>query len=105
MAEIITTEQFEEKVLQSDIPVIVDFYSQHCPPCKKYAPVFDQVAEEYAVSARFFKMEVNENFFLANYCGVSSFPTTIVFRDGELDFRIIGPRDHDTLVKELELSE
>lgn len=104
MVEIITVEQFEEKVLKADKPAIVDFFSLHCMPCKKLDPVFEQVAEEYADAAYFYKMEVNQNYFLATSCGVNSFPTTIVFRDGDLAFRIIGPRDHDTLVKELELA-
>ena len=103
MVEIITTEQFEEKVLKSDVPAIVDFYSLHCMPCKKLDPVFEEVAAEYADVARFFKMEVNQNYFLATSCGVNSFPTTIVFRDGELAFRVIGPRDKETLIDELEL--
>ena len=103
MVELITQEEFQEKVLEAKGPVVVDFYSLHCMPCKKMDPVIEEVAEELADTVKIYKMEVNDNYALATACGVSSFPTCILFQDGELIYRVIGPRTKETFIQELEL--
>ena len=74
---------FEKAVLQSDVPVLVDFWATWCGPCKAIAPVLDELSGEYANKARIVKIDVDQNPNLAAQYGIRSLPTLFVFKNGE----------------------
>lgn len=78
-----TTENFEAEVLQSDIPVLVDFYAQWCPPCKMMAPVVEKMAEEFDGRLKVGKLDTDANEKIRQQYRVVNIPTFIVFRDGK----------------------
>lgn len=90
MAARITEAEFEEKVLKSDKPVIVDFYSDTCVPCKKLAPVLGQAEENYEDKLKVYKVNSNFDISLAEKYNVQANPTLIFFADGEEKDRSVG---------------
>ena len=93
MAEIvITKENFEDEVLNSDIPVLVDFWATWCGPCRMLAPVIEEIAKEYEGKVKVGKVNVDEEEALAIEFGISSIPTVLIFRDSEITDKIIGFR-------------
>jgi thioredoxin 1 len=86
----INQDEFDAKVLQSDKPVMVDFYAEWCGPCKMAAPIIDQLADEYADKAAIVKVDVDANNELAGKYGVMSIPTVIIYKDGKEIDRKIG---------------
>jgi len=98
MAEIkITKENFENEVLKSDIPVMVDFYATWCGPCKMIAPIVEEISEEYEGKIKVGKVDVDEAAELAIAFGVSSIPTIIVFKNGEVHKKAVGYRSKKEL--------
>ncbi len=84
MAEIILTESnFEQEVLKSEIPVLVDFWATWCGPCRMLAPTIAKIAEEREGSVKVGKIDVDEQPELAAKYGISSIPTLMVFKNGE----------------------
>lgn len=79
----ITSQNFEKEVLQSDKPVIVDFYATWCGPCKMLAPVLEEVSEEYAGKVNFFNVDVDENPDLAMQYKIMNIPALVVLKKGE----------------------
>ena len=79
----ISQDDFEDKVLKSKIPVLVDFYAEWCGPCKMAAPVLDELADEYDGKVAIMKLDVDENQSVAGEYGVMSIPTVVMFKDGE----------------------
>ena len=91
MAEIrLTKENFEEEVLGSNIPVLVDFWASWCGPCRMLAPVVAQIAEEQAGKVKVGKVNVDEEPELAARFGIMSIPTVMVFQNGEVTKTSIG---------------
>lgn len=91
MAEIIlTAANFEEEVLRSDKPVLVDFWATWCGPCRMLAPVIAQIAEEQAGKIKVCKVDVDEQPELAYRYSISSIPTLKVFKDGQLVKSSVG---------------
>ncbi len=78
----VTNETFEQEVLRSDVPVIVDFWASWCGPCRMLAPILDQVASERP-DVKIAKINVDEQMELASRFGIVSIPTLIVFKDGQ----------------------
>ena len=79
----LTTQNFNEEVLQSDVPVMVDFWASWCGPCRMVSPIVDEIAEEVQGKAKVGKVNVDEQGDLASQFGVMSIPTIMVFKNGE----------------------
>ena len=91
MTEIhLTAENFEKEVLQSEIPVLVDFYAEWCGPCKMLSPVIDESAKEYEGKAKICRVNVDEEMELAQQYRVMSVPTVLVFKNGQVSGTSIG---------------
>ena len=91
MAEITITEKnFEQEVLKSDIPVLLDFWATWCPPCKALSPIVAEVAAELAGKVKVGKVNVDEEPALGARFRVSSIPTLIVFKDGRMTNQSVG---------------
>ena len=98
MAELnITALNFETEVLQSDKPVLLDFYANWCGPCKMLAPVLREIAEENADTLRVGKINVDEQMELAMRFQVSSIPMLVVFKDGQPVAKTVGYRSKEEL--------
>ena len=88
----VTDETFDREVLGSDLPVLVDFWAEWCPPCHRIAPVLDELATEYAGRARIVKIDADTNPAAVRAYGVMSMPTLCMFRGGELVSQVVGAR-------------
>ena len=83
---------FEKVVIESDIPVLVDFWAPWCGPCKMVGPVLEQIAGEYAGKAKVVKVNVDDNKQVAGSLGVQSIPTVVLYKDGQVVEKVIGAR-------------
>lgn len=94
----ITDATFEEEVINSEIPVIVDFWAVWCGPCKMIAPIMEEFAEEYEGKIKIGKVDVDHNPNIAVKFGIRSIPTVLYFKDGNVVEQIIGayPKSHFT---------
>ncbi|OQX84512.1 thioredoxin [candidate division KSB1 bacterium 4484_87] len=92
----ITTENFEDEVLNSDVPVLIDFWAIWCAPCKLIAPIVEDMAKEYAGKLKVGKCDVDSNQAIALQYGIRSIPTVLIFKDGKVKEQIIGavPKHH-----------
>ena len=97
----VTDATFDQQVLTAGGAVLVDFTARWCPPCHALAPVLDELAREQAERLTILKLDVDENQRVANQFGVMSFPTLILFRDGQPVKQIIGARPKARLLREL----
>ena len=80
---------FHQEVLESAVPVLVDFWAPWCAPCRLIAPILDQIAVEYADKVKIAKMNTDENFIARQY-GIKSIPTMLLFKEGKVVDRIVG---------------
>ena len=102
MAEIVLTgENFRKEVLESNVPVLVDFWATWCMPCRMLAPIVSQIAEENEGKIKVGKVDVDENGELAASYGINSIPCLIVFKNGEEAARTVGVQDKASLMAAL----
>ena len=102
MALAITDANFEELVLKSDKPVLLDFWAEWCGPCRLIAPFVEQMAEEFEGRAVIGKVDVDNNPGVASKFGIRNIPTVLFFKDGEIADKQVGAVPKNTLVAKLE---
>lgn len=93
----VTDDQFDEEVMNSDIPVLVDFWAEWCGPCKMLAPILDDISKEYDGKVKVFKMNVDENPKTPSAQGIRSIPTMMIFKNGKLLDSKVGVHQKDAL--------
>lgn len=87
---VITDANFEQEVLKSNLPVLIDFWAEWCAPCRMIAPMVEEIAKEYDGKLKVGKLDVDSNPQVSMKYGVRSIPTLLVFRDGRVVEQIIG---------------
>ena len=95
-------ENFEAEVLQSQQPVLVDFWASWCAPCRALAPTVDAIAKDYEGKAKVYKVNVDENNQVPARYGIRGIPTLIVFKDGAEAERIVGAVGKATIISALD---
>ncbi len=103
MASDVTETTFEQEVIESDKPVIVDFWAEWCGPCHAVSPVLDRIAEERSDELKLVKVNIDEEQGLAMRYGITSIPTILLFKDGEPAAAAIGAQPKPMLEKALGL--
>ncbi len=97
----VTDDSFEQEVIQSDLPTIVDLWAVWCAPCLYVAPILEEIAAEYDGQLKVTKLDVDSNPATAGRYGIMSIPTLLVFKDGELVERIVGYMPKDRLMDKI----
>ena len=98
---VVTDETFNQEVLKSDTPTLVDFWAVWCGPCRMVAPVVDEIAREQGGKLKVMKLDVDENQNTAMAYGVMSIPTLILFKNGQPVERIVGFRPKGDMEKKI----
>jgi thioredoxin 1 len=98
----LTDQNFKKEVLQSDLPVLVDFWAPWCGPCKMIAPTVEQLADEYAGKFKIAKLNTDENSETAGLFGIMSIPTLGIFKNGQLVDGVVGAVPKQMLSKKLD---
>jgi len=98
----ITDANYEQEVLQSDVPVMVDLWAEWCGPCRLIAPIVDELAEEYAGKVKVGKLDVDSNRQTATKLSIQAIPTLLLFKDGQVVKKIVGVQAKKDLKAALE---
>ena len=98
----VTDQNFEERVLKSNEPVLVDFWAEWCVPCHMVSPVVEEIGQEKGESLRVAKLNIDENPEVTRRYGVMSIPTLMLFKGGEEKARVVGARGKEALLREID---
>jgi thioredoxin 1 len=98
----VSDETFESEVIQSAVPVLVDFWAPWCGPCRIIAPILEEIAEEKGEQLKIAKVNVDENMRIATELGVTSIPTLVLYKNGRPVERIIGAQPKQRLLQQIE---
>lgn len=95
----ITKDNYNDEVLNSNIPVIIDFYAHWCGPCKMMSGVIDEIAKENEGKIKVCKVDVDKEVELASQFGIMSIPTIVIVKDGKISSTFVGVQSKDTILK------
>lgn len=95
-------QNFEQEVLKSDKPVLVDFWAEWCAPCRMISPAVEAIAGEYAGRAKVGKLNVDQNVSVTSRYNIRSIPTLLVFKNGEIKDQLVGTTSKDNLARLLD---
>ena len=98
----VTDSSFEQDVLKSTKPVLVDFWAEWCAPCRMIGPIIDQIASDFASSATVVKLNVDDNSASAQRFGIKGIPTLILFSEGKEVERVVGATSKDAITRIIE---
>ena len=98
---ILTDQNFEQEVLKSDIPVLVDFYADWCGPCQMYTPILEEVAKEFGDKIKLSKMDVDKNPQTPQKYGVMGIPNTLLVANGQVVKQMVGLQTKEAVVGEI----
>ena len=101
-AAAVTDATFDTEVLNSEVPVLVDFWAPWCGPCRMVAPVVDEIAQQYEGQIKVVKLNTDENPNVASKYGIRSIPTLMIFKDGQRVDMVVGAVPQTTLANALE---
>ncbi|MGH9882639.1 MAG: thioredoxin [Pyrinomonadaceae bacterium] len=102
MVREVSDSSFEKEVLQSEKPVLVDFWAEWCGPCRMLAPTVEAIAEQFVDSASVVKLNVDDNPSTTGAYGIRGIPTLILFRDGKEVERVIGATSRESIARMIE---
>ena len=98
----LTSTNFDEVIVNSDIPIIVDFWAPWCGPCKMFAPVYEKSAKNYPLRALYTKVNTEDEQTLGGRFGIRSIPTLLIFKDGEIVDQMVGSQSFELLKEKLD---
>ncbi len=98
----VTEMNFEQEVLKSEKPVLVDFWAEWCGPCRMIAPAVEQIANEYEGRARVVKLDVDKNLGITTRYQIRSIPTLLIFKNGQIQEQLVGAQSKDVISRMLE---
>ena len=101
MVNVFNEDNFENEVLKSNVPVIIDFYADWCGPCKMMSPIVDEIAEELKEKVKVGKINSDDNMNLAEKYGIMSIPTILVIKEGNVVKTFVGVTDKTTIINEI----
>lgn len=104
MAVKLTDENFDNEVIKSSIPVLVDFWAEWCGPCKMIMPIIDELAKEFSNKVKFGKLDVDDSPNTAAKFGIRSIPTIMIFKDGKVMDQMIGVQPKNVMKAKIESS-
>jgi thioredoxin 1 len=104
MATAVKNDTFDVEVIQSDTPVLVDFWAEWCGPCHAVAPVLDKIVEEHPGQIKLVKVNIDEERELAEKYGIASIPTMILFKGGEPTAAVVGAQPKGAIERQLGLT-
>lgn len=97
----VNSDNFAKEILESKIPVVVDYWAEWCGPCKAMAPTFENCSKQLGEKMKFAKCNIDENEQIASEQGVMSIPCLIIYKNGQEEGRLVGNQSEDILVQQL----